>query len=78
PRAVGRAFKALVANWNKLLATQSVCLALPVFLPSQQNDAIVRAQQEYARSLLSVDRVAEGGSEPFALPRIEAEPDAPG
>ncbi|MES0132949.1 family 1 glycosylhydrolase [Mesorhizobium sp. M0029] len=78
PRAVGRAFKALIANWNKLLATQSVCLALPVFLPSQQDDAIVRAQQNYARSLLSVDRVAEGWTEPLAAPQKEVEPDAPG
>lgn len=78
PRAVGRAFKALIANWNKLLATQSVCLALPVFLPSQQDDAIVRAQQDYARSLLSVDRVAEGWTEPLAAPQKAVEPDAPG
>src|SRR3954466_841896 len=60
PRAVGRAYKALIRNWEKLLATQSVCLALPIFLPPQQEEPVVKDQQEYARGLLRVDRVAEG------------------
>jgi hypothetical protein len=52
PRAVGRAYKTLIANWKNLLPTQSVCLALPVFLPSHQENPVVLAQQDYARSLV--------------------------
>ncbi|WP_352673237.1 hypothetical protein [Mesorhizobium australicum] len=78
PRAVGTAYKALIANWNKLLATQSVCLALPVFLPSEQDDPSVRAQQDYARGLLHVDRIAEAGAEPLEPSKDKVKPDAPG
>ncbi len=78
PRAVGRAYKALIANWDKLLATQSVCLALPVFLPSEQDDPVVRAQQDAARSLLDVDRLADGDCETPASRAEKVKPDAPG
>jgi beta-glucosidase/6-phospho-beta-glucosidase/beta-galactosidase len=34
PRAVGRAYKKLVADWKGVLAEQSACLTLPVSLPA--------------------------------------------
>jgi beta-glucosidase/6-phospho-beta-glucosidase/beta-galactosidase len=75
-RAVGRAYKALIDNWNNLLATQSVCLALPVFMPSEQDDPVVRAQQDYARSLMTVDRVTEDGVDDLVVDK-KPQPDEP-
>ena len=68
PRAVGRAYKTLIANWRNVLATQSVCLALPVFLPSDQDNPVVLAQSEYARSLIREDGVSSAAK--------QAKPDA--
>jgi beta-glucosidase len=62
PRAVGRAYKKLVANWKKLLATQSVCLVLPIFMPNEQDTPVVLAQREKARALRSYDLPAEPGA----------------
>ena len=49
PRAVGKAYKELIRNWRDLLATQSACLVLPIFMPSDQDDRVVRDQRELAR-----------------------------
>jgi hypothetical protein len=35
PRAVGRAYKELIAEWRELLPTQSVCLRLPLVPPDE-------------------------------------------
>jgi beta-glucosidase len=55
PRAVGRAYKELIANWRFLLGTQSACLVLPIFLPSDQDNPVVRQQRENARLLRFAD-----------------------
>jgi beta-glucosidase len=49
PRAVGKAYKKLVANWSSVLATQSACLTLPVFMPGDQDSDLVRAQGQRAQ-----------------------------
>jgi beta-glucosidase len=77
PRAAAHVYKALIGNWDKLLATQSVCLVLPIFLPSQQDEPVVRAQEEYARGLLSIDRIAEGPVAERRASRKKATPDVP-
>lgn len=51
PRAVGKAYKQLISDWRDLLATQSACLVLPIFMPSEQDDFVVRGQREAARCL---------------------------
>jgi beta-glucosidase len=51
PRAVGKAYKKLISDWRDLLATQSACLVLPIFLPSEQDDTVVRSQREAARAV---------------------------
>ncbi|MBX9753015.1 MAG: hypothetical protein K5Q68_25735, partial [Roseococcus sp.] len=51
PRAVGHAYKTLVANWRRLLPSRSVCLTLPIFLPSEQESEVVRCRQDFAREL---------------------------
>lgn len=35
-RAVGRAYKQLIRDWAEVLPTQSVCLRMPVLVPSEQ------------------------------------------
>ena len=50
-RPVGKAYKKLIADWRDLLATESACLVLPIFLPSEQDDVAVRNQREAARAL---------------------------
>jgi beta-glucosidase/6-phospho-beta-glucosidase/beta-galactosidase len=72
PRAVGRAYKTLISNWRNVLGTQSVCLALPLFLPSEQESPLVQTRFDYARSLIHAREAAEA-----AAPRqTPAEPDA--
>lgn len=38
-RAVGREYKQLIADWNAVLPTQSMCLQMPVLLPSEYDRA---------------------------------------
>jgi hypothetical protein len=37
-RAVGRAYKQLIADWRNVLPTQSVCLRVPIDLPTGEDD----------------------------------------
>ena len=37
-RPVGKAYKELIKNWREVLPTQSVCLQVPVVLPSEQDE----------------------------------------
>jgi beta-glucosidase len=55
PRAVGKAYKELIANWKDVLGAQSACLVLPIFMPNEQDDPVVRAQRENARALRVTD-----------------------
>jgi beta-glucosidase len=54
-RAVGKAYKQLIANWRDVLATQSACLVLPVMMPGDQHDPLVRREREDARRMRRVD-----------------------
>jgi beta-glucosidase len=51
-RKVGVAYKQLIADWGGLLGAQSVCLAIPVFMPDVQDDPLIRRYQEASRALL--------------------------
>ena len=51
PHAVGKAYKKLVGDWSRVLAVQSACLTLPVFMPDEQEDRLVKAQGRTAREL---------------------------
>ncbi|HSV02880.1 MAG TPA: family 1 glycosylhydrolase [Phenylobacterium sp.] len=51
PRKVGQAYKKLISNWSRVLAVQSACLTLPVFMPDQQDEDVVKAQGQTARIL---------------------------
>jgi beta-glucosidase/6-phospho-beta-glucosidase/beta-galactosidase len=58
-RPVGRAYKQLISEWTGLLQAQSICLTIPVFNPSQQEDPLVVQEQAMARAnRLALDTVA--------------------
>jgi beta-glucosidase len=51
-RKVGSSYKKLIADWGGLLGANSACLTIPVFLPDEQNDLVVRRHQEDSRAML--------------------------
>jgi beta-glucosidase len=48
PRAVGKAYKQLIADWHDLLPTQSVCLRLPLVHPDDYDSAREREARRAA------------------------------
>ena len=50
-RPVGKAYQTLVRNWRKVLPTQSVCLTVPVVIPSQFGSSHSDLQQVMTREL---------------------------
>jgi len=48
-RAVGRAYKQLIADWRNVLPTQSVCLRVPLDLPTDADDFQAREIQKEMR-----------------------------
>jgi beta-glucosidase len=55
-RAVGRSYKQLIADWREVLPTQSVCLSVPVVLPSEHQQALPRRHRHEARRLRDDER----------------------
>jgi beta-glucosidase len=57
PRAVGQAYRELVANWREVLPTQSVCLRLPLVPPDELDSAWAKRERANAhRKQFSVTR----------------------
>ena len=50
-RPVGQAYKQLIADWQDVLPTQSMCLTVPVVMPDQADSAQAEAQKSRARSV---------------------------
>jgi beta-glucosidase len=48
-RAVGRAYKRLIADWADVLPAQSVCLNVPVVLPSETDEPFALRRREWMR-----------------------------
>lgn len=57
-RAVGQAYRQLIADWRDVLPTQSMCLAVPIVMPDQAGGEHEREQQQRARKM--IDRPATG------------------
>lgn len=49
PRAVGRAYKELIAEWREVLPTQSVCLRLPLVPPDEFEEKWAQRERATAR-----------------------------
>ena len=63
-RAVGKSYKQLISDWSEVLPTQSVCLSVPIVLPSEYQAGAARRQQDGARQLWRSEKqtgVGEGG-----------------
>jgi beta-glucosidase len=64
-RAVGKAYKQLITDWRDVLPTQSVCLRVPLDLPTQSDDADVHERQRQIKGVDEGPRtapsVAKGG-----------------
>ena len=48
-REVGKAYRQLIADWRDVLPTQSVCLQVPIVLPSEHGTGWALRQREEAR-----------------------------
>ncbi|HEX8664113.1 MAG TPA: glycoside hydrolase family 1 protein, partial [Beijerinckiaceae bacterium] len=48
-RRVGQAYKKLIADWMEVLPAQSVCLNVPLILPSEYDEPFARRRREWAR-----------------------------
>lgn len=48
-RAVGTAYKELISEWREVLPTRSVCLRMPIVLPSEHRSSIGRRSRSDAR-----------------------------
>jgi beta-glucosidase len=59
-RPVGQAYKQLIADWRRVLPTQSVCLRVPVVAPSEHEEGWARGQRDEARDALDQAHTAEG------------------
>ena len=46
-RPVGVAYRDLIKAWRTLLPTQSVCLSVPVEMPSEQNEQLARLARRH-------------------------------
>lgn len=51
-RPVGRAYQQLIKDWSDVLPAQSLCLILPVSLPSEYDERPIRRNRERVRQLL--------------------------
>jgi len=51
PRAVGRAYKQLIADWREVLPTQSVCLQVPIVLPSEYEEDYAYRRRQRAKAM---------------------------
>jgi beta-glucosidase len=60
-RAVGTAYKQLIADWREVLPTQSVCLQVPVILPSEHGGAWRHRRVPGVRSSTDAPHNADGG-----------------
>ena len=49
-RAVGQAYKQLIADWREVLPAQSVCLVVPVITPSEYNEPLAVALRDRAKT----------------------------
>ena len=59
-RRVGTAYKQLIQDWRTVLPAQSVCLVVPVVLPSEYDDPVSQRRRDTARDLRRKPSQPEG------------------
>ncbi len=55
-RAVGRCYQQLILDWREILPAQSLCLSVPVVLPSEYQDKVARRHRRDAARLRATER----------------------
>lgn len=58
-RAVGKAYQQLITSWSEVLPTQSVCLQVPVILPTEGADRCARWKHSQAWAHRQATRIVE-------------------
>jgi len=59
-RGFRRGFRLLIEDWRDVLPTQSVCLSVPIVLPSEYNASVhLRQRQEMRRLIEHEDAMQE-------------------
>ena len=61
-RPVGRAFTALIREWQDMLPAQSVCLLVPVALPSEYDEPYLLRRRDWLKQYR--DRRAQANADP--------------
>ena len=56
---MGRSYRQLIRDWATVLPTQSVCLSVPLVLPSEYEDPRNRRQAAEARVLRTAELLRE-------------------
>ena len=52
-RPVGRAYRQLIRDWSEVLPAQSICLSVPVVLPSEYHETQARRYRHRAQKLIA-------------------------
>jgi beta-glucosidase/6-phospho-beta-glucosidase/beta-galactosidase len=52
-RPVGKAYKKLIKEWKEVLPTQSVCLTVPIVLPSEHNEEWAKRKRQMAKTAVN-------------------------
>jgi beta-glucosidase/6-phospho-beta-glucosidase/beta-galactosidase len=73
-RAVGRSYRQLIREWATVLPTQSVCLSVPVVLPSEHAAPAPTRQKSEARALRTAEKIREAADKAEAEARKTAPP----
>ena len=56
-RAVGQAYKQLIADWQYVLPARSICLTVPIVMPSEYDDPYARRRRDWMRRYHSQHRI---------------------
>jgi hypothetical protein len=62
-RPVGRAYKQLIERWQTVLPVQSVCLVVPVVLPSEYDEPGVTRRREWMRQFHNAESFRRSGGQ---------------
>jgi len=63
-RPVGTAYQPLIADWYQVLPTQSMCLQVPIVMPSEHNYGWAKKQREDVLAYQSVPIPEQDGPAP--------------
>jgi len=63
-RRVGAAYRQLIRDWREVLPAQSVCLTVPLVLPSEYHEPMAQRRREAVRRRRALSARTPGGGDP--------------